>query len=79
MRTTIEIKDDHRALLLELAARRGLKGFSSLISEAIEVYLRDMAAQEDKRKKALALKGTLSAGDAERLLEATRLLRRSWR
>lgn len=34
MRTTIEIKPEHRAKLLELAARRGAKGFSELVDEA---------------------------------------------
>jgi predicted DNA-binding protein len=41
MRTTIEIPDDQRARLLELAARRGEKGFSALVREALELYLRD--------------------------------------
>ena len=40
MRTTIEIKPEHRARLLELAARRGNKGFSELVGEALEAYLR---------------------------------------
>jgi hypothetical protein len=33
MRTTIEITPVHRARLLELAARRGVKGFSHLVNE----------------------------------------------
>jgi len=33
MRTTIEIRDEHRAALLELAAKRGLKGFLAKIVE----------------------------------------------
>jgi hypothetical protein len=36
MRTTIEMKPEHRAKLLELAAHRGAKGFSQLVSEALE-------------------------------------------
>ena len=38
MRTTIEMDDKHRAALLELAARRGEKGFSALVGEAIDAY-----------------------------------------
>jgi predicted transcriptional regulator len=79
MRTTVEIKDEQRARLQELAARRGLKGFSSILEEAIELYLQGMPAEEDRRKKALALRGALSTAEADRLLESTRLLRRSWR
>ena len=43
MRTTIEIRDEHRAKLLEMAARRGEKGFSSIVSEAIELILQAQA------------------------------------
>jgi hypothetical protein len=38
MRTTIEMKPEHRAALLALA-RLGDKGFSSVLQEAIETYL----------------------------------------
>jgi hypothetical protein len=33
------MKPDHRAKLLELAASRGEKGFSSVVEEAIELLL----------------------------------------
>lgn len=39
MRTTIEISNEQRAALLALAAHRGLRGYSSLISEALTKYL----------------------------------------
>jgi len=39
VRTTIELKPEHRARLADLAARKGAKGFSSIIAEAIDVYL----------------------------------------
>jgi len=35
MRTTLEIPDEQRAKLLQLAAARGMKGFSSLVTEAL--------------------------------------------
>ena len=50
MRTTIEIKPEHRAKLLELAARRGQKGFSHLIAEALEAFLRAETGQGAVRK-----------------------------
>lgn len=39
MRTTIEIKPEHRARILELAAARGEKGFSSAVADALDMYL----------------------------------------
>lgn len=48
MRTTIELPDEQRAKLLELAARRGEKGFSKLVQEAVAEYLADAAHDEGR-------------------------------
>ena len=79
MRTTIELKDEHRAKLLELAARRGEKGFSEVLAEAIEIYLEALSRDEENRKAALRLRGSLSEAEAEELRQATRSLQESWR
>ena len=79
MRTTIEIKPEHRARLLELAARRGEKGFSSVIAEALESYLAGIAEKEQMRRRALRLRGTLPKKEAERLRQETNTLRGFWR
>jgi hypothetical protein len=79
MRTTIEIKPEHRAKLLELAARRGEKGFSSVIGEAIDAYLESAVESERLRNRALRLRGKLSAEAAERLENETRRIREFWR
>lgn len=79
MRTTIEIRDDHRAKLLELAAQRGEKGFSAVVREAIEAYLRNQAQMKEMRRRALLLRGSLSAEEGERLRRQTSALRKSWR
>ena len=79
MRTTVEIRDDHRARLLDLAARRGEKGYSAILAEAIDTYLATLARDEEKRKTALGLQGSLSLEEADALRQATRSLRDSWR
>ncbi len=79
MRTTVEIRDEHRARLLELAARRGMKGFSALVEEALEAFLRDEAARERKVKAALRLQGSIDARTAARMRRVARRLRKSWR
>jgi hypothetical protein len=79
VRTTIELKPEHRAVLLELAARRGQKGFSSVIQEAIDAYLEGSAGKERLRGRALALRGAMPAGQAERLRRETEALRGFWR
>ena len=81
MRTTIEITDEQRARLLELAAARGRKGFSFLVREAIEQYLATEGEAERRRRaeKAIAVLGTLREDEADRLEETRRKLRESWR
>jgi hypothetical protein len=79
MRTTVELKDEHRAKLLELAARRGEKGFSDLLAEAIDVYLETLSREDDLREIALGLQGSLTGKDVDELRSATRSLRKSWR
>ena len=79
MRTTIELNDEHRAKLLEIAARRGEKGFSRIIGEAVELYLKTAAADEALRGRALLLRGVLKAKEADKLRAAVAALRESWR
>jgi hypothetical protein len=79
VRTTIEMTDAHRAALLALAARRGLKGFSSLVEDAISAYLREEEARSDKRRAAARLRGALAAGEARALGARIAALREGWR
>ena len=79
MRTTIEMKKEHRARLLELAARRGEKGFSKLVAEALEAYLRSEDEVAAARVRAGALRGALPNADADEMRRAVRELRNSWR
>jgi len=79
MRTTIEMKPEHRTALLALAARRGQKGFAAVLGEAIENYLRGEADREKRRRTLLAVAGSLSPEEADQLRRAVRELRENWR
>ncbi len=79
MRTTIEIKDEHRARLLELAARRGEKGFSRLVGEAIELLLQTQAQEHERRQLALLMRAALDSQEADDLEHRTREIREEWR
>jgi hypothetical protein len=79
MRTTIEIKPEHRSALLALAARRGHKGFSMVLAEAIEAFLRNDGERQRKKRKLLSLAGSVSEQDAAELRNTTRTVRESWR
>ncbi len=79
MRTTVEMKPEHRSALLSLASRRGHKGFSSVLRDAIESYLHQEAEREKRRKAILALRGSISAEQADNLRRTVRELREHWR
>lgn len=64
MRTTIDLDGSQRGQLLEIAARRGLKGFSMLIQEAVDAWLRDQVDADSARRRAAALAGSLAEGEA---------------
>jgi predicted transcriptional regulator len=79
VRTTIEIKPEHRARLLELAATRGEKGFSTVVAEALEVYLEAQSGRTNAIQGALALKGSMGETEAAGLSTRTGRIRANWR
>jgi metal-responsive CopG/Arc/MetJ family transcriptional regulator len=79
MRTTIEITDEQRSKLLEAAAKRGEKGFSSIIQEALDHYFQAAAGRRERVERAVKVLGTLTEPSADRLEKDVRKLRRSWR
>jgi predicted CopG family antitoxin len=79
MRTTVEITDEQRSQLLKLAAQRGENGFSSLIREALDLYMRQHRARREAVAKALQAQGTFSDEEADALQSSVRSLRETWR
>lgn len=79
VRTTIELKPEHRARLLELAARRNDKGFSNLVGEALDLYFEALEERERRRLIALRLRGCFAAAEVEALREAIRERSAPWR
>jgi Arc/MetJ-type ribon-helix-helix transcriptional regulator len=79
MRTTIEIPDEQRARLLEIAGSRGEKGYSSLVQEAIALLLRERQRREGAVKDALAQRGALAGDEADEFEERARKIREEWR
>lgn len=60
MRTTIEMKPEHRARLLELTASGGEKGLSAVVADALELYFAEQDRRVSAIRSALALKGSMS-------------------
>ena len=78
MRATIEIPDHLRAALLLVAARKGYRGYSRVIIEAIESYLSKAEAPTDNLSKVLAMKGTWTEEETEETKRRIGKLRSNW-
>jgi metal-responsive CopG/Arc/MetJ family transcriptional regulator len=79
MRTAVELKSDHRRRLLAIAARRGEKGISHVLREAVELFLAQEAERERRRQKALGLCGVLTRKEGAELGKRVAALRASCR
>ncbi len=78
MRTTIEISDRHRSVLVSLAAKRGLRGYSDLIQEALDQYLADQTEESDIKEAVLAMQGAWNREEAESARVRLQELREKW-
>jgi|FaiFalDrversion3_1042247.scaffolds.fasta_scaffold09687_2 metal-responsive CopG/Arc/MetJ family transcriptional regulator len=76
MRTTVEIREEHRALLHAIAATRGWRGFSRVVAEAIEFYLQHHSGAQEARQRLLGRRGAWTPEEAQRVREAIIELRR---
>jgi metal-responsive CopG/Arc/MetJ family transcriptional regulator len=79
MRTTVELSNDHRSSLHSLAARRGLRGYSKLIQEAVDLYIQEMTAKEGGAKHLLQMRGTWNKEEARKFQKKLREIRKSWK
>ncbi|MEW6045499.1 MAG: hypothetical protein AB1609_03335 [Bacillota bacterium] len=79
MRTTIDLPNDKRARLAAIAARRGLRGYSELINEAVERFLEEEENRQAQIAKVLALRGVLTDQQAREVEQRIREVWSRWR
>jgi hypothetical protein len=77
MRTTIEITAAQHEALTALARRRGQRGFSLLVQEAVDGYLASLAP--DETDALLALEGVLGDDEADEVQRRAAETRATWR
>lgn len=65
MRTTVEITDEQHRALSAIAQRRGVRGFSALVQEALDGDLANLYA--DEVDLLLGLEGVLTESDAQEM------------
>ncbi len=69
VRTTVDIPDELRAELVALAARKGLRGYSEIIQEAVALYLSESKKENRIKERASELRGVWKDEDADRIAE----------
>ena len=79
MRATIELPDHLRAAVMAVAAKKGYRGYSRVIVEALEFYLAERDARERGLRELLGLRGSWSAKEADEVRERLGELRANWR
>lgn len=77
MRTTVEITSGQHEALSALAKRRGLRGFSQLVQEALDAYLQGLGDSETKLL--LSLEGSLNEEQESELRSRIEDARSVWR
>ncbi len=79
MRTTIELSNDRRSSLHSLAAQRGLRGYSKLIEEAVDLYIQEKTLGRSKVEHLLKMRGTWNKEEARRFRKKLGEIRKNWK
>lgn len=79
MRTTIEISDKHRGILLALAAQKGLRGYSGIIKEALDYYIEHQSKTTEKKREILKMEKTWNVEETEEIRSNLVELRENWK
>ena len=77
-RTTVELKDEHRAILRAIAVSRGWRGFSRAVEEALDFYIEHHAESEIARRSLLERAGAWSLEEARATADTIAEVRRNW-
>lgn len=79
MRATIELPDHLRAAVMAVAAKKGYRGYSRVIVDALEFYFAEREARESGLHDLLGLRGAWSTEEAEEVRERLAEVRANWR
>ncbi|MGE2690368.1 hypothetical protein [Mycolicibacterium pulveris] len=77
MRTTVEITAEQHRALTAIAQRRGVRGFSPLVQEALDSYLADLST--DEVELLLGLEGVLTESETREVRARITDAKSTWR
>jgi metal-responsive CopG/Arc/MetJ family transcriptional regulator len=79
MRTTVELSDDLIAALHALAVKKGYRGYSRVMEEAVKHYLREHEKKDRSLSVLMKMRGSWNAEEAARTKEKLEEIRKNWR
>ena len=78
MRTTIDIQDRYRNILHSLAVKRGLRGYSVIIEEALDKYIDNLSKKDDLKNDILQMKGSWQEDEIFQVKTKIKEMRGNW-
>jgi metal-responsive CopG/Arc/MetJ family transcriptional regulator len=78
MRTTVELSDDLIAALHALAVKKGYRGYSKIMEEAVKSYLRDHEKKEGAWSVLMRMRGSWNAEEAAETRKKLEEIRENW-
>ena len=79
MRTTIEISNKHRSILLSLAAKKGVRDYSRIIEEALDYYISHRIKATEAKRDVLKMKGSWKVEETKEIRSNLTELRENWK
>lgn len=79
MRTTVEIPHEQRQVLHAIAMKRGLRGYSKVIQEAVAFYIQNKKELKSERLELLRLKGAWSQATTREVRKRICQVRENWK
>lgn len=78
MRTTVELSDDLIAALHALAVKKGQRGYSRIMEEAVKHYLHDLEKKGGAVSVLMKMRGSWSTEEAVETRKKLEEIRKNW-
>ena len=79
MRTTIELSNDLIGILHALAVKKGYRGYSKVIEEALIFYIKENEKRETSKEKILKMRGIWDGEEARETRKRLEEIRKNWK
>jgi metal-responsive CopG/Arc/MetJ family transcriptional regulator len=78
MRTTVELSDDLIAALHALAVKKGYRGYSRVMEEAVKNYLHQHEKKDRSLSVIMKMRGSWDSEEAAQMKKRLREVRKNW-